>query len=254
MSVKASANRWVVPYYKPNPRATIRLFCFPYAGGGASVFVRTLAGLPSFIDVCPVQPPGRENRVSEPHLTSVAEVAEKAAEGLASHLDMPFALFGHSLGALVAYELAQRLRQTGAPEPRHLLVSAHRAPHIPLPHEPTWTLPDDQFKERLQELNGTPTEVLENEELRQLMFPLVRADFRLDETYRHPAGHEPLDCPIKVFGGRGDVETPESELSAWSAATRGGFKLVLLDGDHFFIHSQAPALTIAIAQELVKYA
>lgn len=254
MSVKASASRWIVPYYRPNHLASVRLFCFPYAGGGASVFVRTLAGLPSFIDVCPVQLPGRENRVSEPYLTSVAEVAEKAAEGLASHLDMPFALFGHSLGAIVAYELAQRLRQAGGPEPKHLLVSAHRAPQIALPHEPTWTLPDDKFKERLQELKGTPDEVLENEDLQRLMFPLVRADFRLDETYVHPAGHEPLDCAITVFGGREDAETPEWELSAWREVTRGSFKLLMLEGDHFFIHSQAPALTSAIAQALAKCA
>lgn len=254
MSVKASASRWVVPYYRPNPRASVRLFCFPYAGGGGSVFVRTLAGLPPFIDLCPVQLPGRENRVSEPFLTSVAEVAEQAAEGLASHMEMPFALFGHSLGAIVAYELAQRLRRAGGPQPRHLLVSAHRAPQIDLPHERTWDLPDEEFKERLQELNGTPKEVLENEELQQLMFPLVRADFRLDETYEHPGGHEPLDCPVTVFGGRDDSETPERELAAWSEVTRGGFRLLMLEGDHFFIHSHSSVLTGAIAQTMAEYA
>jgi medium-chain acyl-[acyl-carrier-protein] hydrolase len=188
--------------------------------------------------------------MSEPYLTRVGDAADLAAEALAPYFDMKFAFFGHSLGALIAYELAQRLRHKGGAQPRHLIVSAHRAPQLPFPLDPTWNLPGDDLKRRLEKLAGTPKEVLQHEELLQLMMPLIRADFRLDETYTHPVDYEPLDCPITAFGGRQDSETSEADLRAWGEVTRGSFELRMMDGDHFFIHSQADALVREVARLL----
>jgi medium-chain acyl-[acyl-carrier-protein] hydrolase len=250
--MEARETKWVPPYHKRNLRAVVRLFCFPYAGGSASVYVRSLGRLTPLIEVCPVQLPGRENRLSEPYLTSVADVARAvaAAQGLRPYFDMEFAFFGHSLGALLAYESIQTLWQTGGPLPKHLIVSAHRAPHIPLPHEPTWQLPDTEFKQRVKELNGTPGEVLEHPELQALMLPLIRADFRLDETYSPSPAHQVLHCPVTVFGGTRDGEVPESHLRAWSQWTNDRFDLKMIEGDHFFIHSHSSTLTALISDAL----
>lgn len=248
--MKAFATKWVAPYFERKPNAALRLFCFPYAGGGASIYSRIFAQLTPTIEICAVQPPGRENRLSEPLLTSVADLAKAAARALEPYFDMQFAFFGHSLGALVAYELTQTLRQTGGPTPCHLIASAHRAPQLPSPCEPVWGLPDPEFKLRLKELNGTPGEVLENSELQALLLPLMRADFRLDETYSHPSGYEALDCPVTVFGGRHDAEVRESELRAWNAVTRNRFELRMIDGDHFFIHSHASTVTTCVTEAL----
>jgi medium-chain acyl-[acyl-carrier-protein] hydrolase len=248
--VAAIQTKWVAPYHRRSSGALLRLFCFPYAGGGGSVFLRALAGLTPSIEVCPVQLPGRENRLSEPLLTSVPEVARSAASGLQEYFDMPFAFFGHSLGAIIAYELAQVLRGSAGPQPRRLVVSAHRAPHLPSPHQPTWDLPDPEFKKRVVELNGTPKEVLENEELQALVLPIIRADFRLDETYLHDPDQGRLHCPITAIGGLLDYEVPGADLRAWSAVTVGQFELKMIDGDHFFLHTRAPALTSLLGEAL----
>ena len=243
-------NKWVAPYHRPNPLAAVRLFCFPYAGGGASVFVRCLARMTPSVEVCPVQPPGRENRLSEPCLTSVADVAKAAAEALQPYFDKDFAVFGHSLGALFGYELLQTLQQTGGPSARHLIVSAHRAPHIPLPHPATWQLPDLEFKGWLEDLKGTPKEVLEDRELQALMLPLIRADFRLDETYSPASDHHALDCPITAIGGTRDKEVPKSHLREWREWTNKRFDLKMIEGNHFFIHTNSSTLAALIAGAL----
>jgi surfactin synthase thioesterase subunit len=248
---KSVKNVWVASYHKPNPRAAVRLFCFPYAGGGASVFAGWMSRLSPDIEVCPVQLPGRENRLSDPPLTSAGEAARLAVEALAPYFDMPFAFFGHSLGALVAYESAQALRRAGGPQPRHLIISARRAPQLPPDSETTWQLPDADFRRRLEELDGTPKEVLQHEELLALILPLLRADFRLAESYTHPAGNEPLDCPVAAFGGRQDTDITEDELAAWRGVTRGGFSLKMLDGGHFFIHSHAAELMSDVSRVLL---
>lgn len=206
------------------------------------MYSRWMKAFPPEIEVCPVQLPGRENRITEPRLTSVHNVAELAAEALSPYFDLQFAFFGHSLGALIAYELTQTLKRTRALQPQHLIVAAHRAPQASFPIAPTWNLPDEELKERLETLNGTPKEVLEHEELLELMLPLIRADFRLDETYAHPVDYTPVDCPITAFGGKQDAETSESSLRDWNEVTHGSFELRMLDGDHFFIHSQSAAL------------
>src|SRR5437763_15337105 len=168
---------WLVSR-KPNPRARVRLFCFPYAGGGDSVFRAWQKGLSEAIEVCPVQLPGRGARISEPPFTELSPLVRAAAQALAPHLDKPFAFFGHSMGALICFELARHLRKDGGPQPVHLFVSGRCGPQTP--REPfAGDLPDSEFQEMLRRYNGTPEEVLENRELMELLLPAVRADFAL---------------------------------------------------------------------------
>src|SRR4051812_34558118 len=159
---------WLVRY-KASPRARLRLFCFPYAGGAAHVFRQWPQSLPDFIDVCAVQPPGRGSRLRERPFTCLDELVIAATSALIPFMDMPYAFFGHSLGALIGFELARRLRCLGAAGPRHLFVSASRAPRLAGERVITYDLPEPQFIEELRRLRGTPAEVLENEELLRLM-------------------------------------------------------------------------------------
>jgi surfactin synthase thioesterase subunit len=241
---------WVPPYLRGNPRAHVKLFCFPYAGAGASIFRLWAERLGERVELWPIQLPGRENRIREGYPTSVSDVADALVADRALRFEGRFVFFGHSLGTLLAYEVAQRLRYSGRPQPAHLIMSAHRAPHVPLPHPPTWNLPAPEFQRRLKELNGTPVEVFNNHDLLDLIVPLMRADLRLDETYVYPHTHEVLSCPITVFGGTRDAETREDHLDAWGHVTTGMFERRMFDGDHFFIRSSSTTLIDAVASAL----
>lgn len=246
-----SAERWLM-LSKPNPQARLRLFCLPYAGGGAALYRGWAAALPAAIEVCAVQLPGRETRWREPPFTRMAPLIEALAAVLAPYLDRPFALFGHSMGALIAFEAARRLRGPSGLGPVHLMVAAHRAPQLPPVAAPCHALPDAALKERLITFNGTPAEVLANAELMALLLPLVRSDFELVETYTF-ADAPLLDCPLTAMGGADDAETSKEALDAWRAVTRGRFRLRLLPGGHFFIHQSGAALLAALSAELQDY-
>lgn len=226
-----AAGRWI-SFRRDRPAARLRLFCFPHAGGGASTYRHWPAALPESIDVCPVQPPGRENRIREEPCSTMDELVAAADGALAPLLDRPFALFGHSLGATVAYEWAQRLERRGAPAPRMLLASARAAPTAPLRFEPMFDLPLDAFKSRLAELAGTPAEILDNEEMMEILLPMLRADFEIHDTYRWRE-RPPLRCPIRVFGGRDDPAVSREELDAWHQVTTAPVAVEILPGDHF---------------------
>jgi len=229
------ANPWIA-YRQPRRQPRLRLFCFPYAGGAASTYRSWAGELPEEIEVCPVQLPGREGRIRQPALLGMDELVDAAAAGLGDELDRgPHAFFGHSMGAVVAYELARRRRDAGRPEPLHLIVSARNAPTVPDSDEPIHDLPTERFKQRLRELNGTPPEVLDHPELMELVEPLLRADFRVNETYEHRPG-EPLEGPLTAVGGLADEHVPQDGLEAWRELTRGPFRLHMLPGDHFFLN------------------
>lgn len=248
MEARAWQNAWARAV-RPNTSAAVRLFCIPYAGGGASVFRAWARQLPSAIEVWPVQLPGREERWQEPACVSVPPLVRTLADALEPALDRPFAIFGHSMGALVAFELARELRRRAAPRPVALFVSAHHAPHLPNPAPAVHHLPEHAFLRQVQRLNGTPDEVLRNPELRARVVSVLRGDFALCEGYDH-VPDAPLECPIAAFGGLHDSHVTRLELEAWREHTRAEFALEWLPGDHFFLHTARRELLGRLAAHL----
>ncbi len=243
-------NAWV-GFHRPQSQAAIRLFCLPYSGAGASIFTSWRGILPSFIEVIPIELPGRGSRMAERPYTCLEPLVQDLAESLLPFLDKPFALFGHSLGALVSFEVSRRLRDRHGVLPTHLFVSAHTAPQIPDNDPAFHLLPDAELIVKLREMGGTQEEVLQNEELRGIILPLIRADFSIcgGYTYRpEPA----LTCPIDAFGGLGDPYVSRLALEAWAVHTTGPFKARMFPGDHFFINTARPLLLRVIAQELLS--
>lgn len=234
---------------KANPQAPIRLFCFPYAGGGASIYRSWLQLLPPEIEVYAVQLPGREERTSEAPFTHLAPLIEELSRAILPCLHKPSVFFGHSMGALVSFELFRSLRRQRAFLPLHLFVSAHRAPQLPDPYPPIYQLPDVDFRLALRKLNGTPREVLENEEFMQIVTPVLRADFAVCETYSYTP-EEPLHCPITAFGGSSDPEASMAELEAWRQQTSKEFQLHMCEGDHFFFYSARDRILRVLQQEI----
>ncbi len=233
---------------RPNPQATLRLFCFPYAGGGATIFRRWPDSLPDTVEVCAVRLPGREGRLREPAFDRLSPLVDALAAALHPALDRPFAFFGHSMGALVAFELARRLRRDGRPGPRLLFVSGRKAPHLRTDRScHAW--PEPQFREELRRLGGTPREVLEHPEMMRVLVPILRADFAVCETYAHQSD-EPLGCPVTAFGGLDDEDARREHLEGWAAHTRAAFRLRMLPGNHFFLHSAETRLLQMVADEL----
>jgi medium-chain acyl-[acyl-carrier-protein] hydrolase len=239
---------WLV-YPKRNPQASLRLFCFPYAGAGASIFHSWSVKLPTAIEVCSVQLPGRESRLKEPRFTDIAPLIEMLVPKLLPHLDLPFVFFGHSVGALICFEVARQLRQLQKSQPLHLFVSSRHAPQLPLPYSPIHKLSDPDFFEELRRYNGTPETILQNVELMNLFVPILRADLTINETYAYiPAA--PLDCSISAFGGVEDEKISRDSLAAWCNQTRGTFTLRMFPGGHFFLKSQLETLLAAISDDL----
>lgn len=245
-------DRWI-KIFQEQPGAQLRLFCFPYAGGGASVFRLWSRELPAGVEVCAVQLPGRESRWREEPFRRLEPLADAAAEALGPHLGRPFAFFGHSLGAVLAFEVARRLQRDGAPVPLHLFVSGRSAPRAPDETEPIHDLPRDEFIEAVRSYSGTPDEVLANEELMELLEPLLRADFSVSETYEYRPGSELLATPVTVLGGVHDPEVPPQNLEGWRLETRGAFQKHLLDGGHFFLQERREDVLRLVSRALEPY-
>jgi medium-chain acyl-[acyl-carrier-protein] hydrolase len=245
-STTLACDQWIVRR-KPGPHTRRRLFCFPYAGAGASIFRAWPDGLPTDVEVCPVQFPGRGTRLMERPFTRLSPLVEALAQALVPLLDVPFAFFGHSLGSLVSFELARRLRRDYGVQPVRLCVSAGRAPQIPRRGSLVHALPEKEFLAELRRLNGTPCELLEHKELMAIMLPLLRADFAMYETYVY-SDEPPLNCPISAFGGLHDHRVNDRDLEAWRSQTDSSFSLRILDGDHFFLNQ--PPLLRALSHEL----
>jgi medium-chain acyl-[acyl-carrier-protein] hydrolase len=227
----------------------MRLFCFPYAGGNASTFTSWSRDFPAAIGVCPVHLPGRGRRLHEPAFTDLLETVRVLSAALLPFLDRPFALFGHSMGALIAYELARTFEREGGRVPAVVFVSGRGAPHIVDPDPPTYLLPPGAFEAELRRLNGTPVEVLDNLEAMSLVLPTLRADFQAVQTYRYAPG-PPLSVPIEVFGGDDDEDVPIEHLEEWGRHTRAGRSVTVLPGDHFFITQSREALVERICARL----
>ncbi|MBA2324364.1 MAG: thioesterase [Pseudonocardiales bacterium] len=233
---------------RPRPSARLRLICLPAAGGGASRYRDWPAHLPDDVEVVSVQLPGRENRFNEPPIETMEQLVGPLLDGLAGHLVPPFALFGHSMGALIAFELVRRLRASGV-APVHVFASGCRAPDLPGRSPDRHTLPDREFLAAIEELGGIPPELLTEREFLDAMLPSLRGDCTLVETYAFRP-QAPLSCPVSAFGGLRDKEVPPEDVRAWSRHTTGTFRVHLLPGDHFFVNSARPDLLRLMVSEL----
>ncbi|MCI0392398.1 MAG: thioesterase domain-containing protein [Acidobacteria bacterium] len=248
--VNKQSNKWIL-FPRPNPAAALRLFCFHYAGGSAQVFHGWPDRLPPSVEMGAIQLPGRGHRLGEPHVKRLVPLCHIAAQELLPYLDKPFVFFGHSLGALLCFETARILRREKRRQPAHLFVSATEAPHRRTREEPLSGLPKSALVKKLREFNGTPMEVLQNDELLDLMLPTIRADFELSETYEyHP--ESPLECPMTIYGGLGDHEVEAERLAAWSEMTVGACEFRMFPGDHFYIHSSRSIFLRTFAGDLLR--
>jgi medium-chain acyl-[acyl-carrier-protein] hydrolase len=226
---------------RPQPDCHTRLICVPYAGSGALAFHSWAALFPPGLEMCAIELPGRANRLSEPSMTALPPLIEALVPELQPYLDVPFVIYGHSMGALIAFELARYLRRHLGLEPRHLFFSARPAPQLVSRMTPIHHLPDAEFVEQLRvRYNGIPQIILQEPELLKLFLPAMRADFTLLETYTYTPD-EPFACPITVFGGTVDITVNEEELREWSAQTHGEFNLHMFHDGHFFIHNHVTA-------------
>jgi medium-chain acyl-[acyl-carrier-protein] hydrolase len=239
--------------FRPREAAPLRLFCFPHAGGGAQTFRSWPDSLPEDLELCAVQLPGREVRLREKPYADVHALARALCPALAPALDKPFMLFGHSMGALIAFETARLLQEQFDLTPERLIVSARVAPQLPPPRPPINSLPQAQFIEALRRMNGTPAQILDDADMMASLAPMLRADFALHEEYQYRP--EPrLHCGVVAFGGLRDPEAGRAGLDAWRAVTDGSFSLRMVPGDHFFLHSAQSLFLRMLSIELYAVA
>jgi surfactin synthase thioesterase subunit len=218
----------------PPPDTPLRLVCFPHAGASAFVFRDWHALAPPGIGVASMQLPGRGERLREPAVRRLGPLVRAAGEALRPYLDRPFALFGHSVGALVAFELARLLAREYGRVPERLFVSGRPAPDRPPARRPIHDLPTPAFIDALKDFDPTLRGLLEDPEALELFLPILRADLEVSETWSYQPG-APLDCPITVFGGDADRTVSRDDLEGWRRCTTHECAIHVLPGDHFFV-------------------
>ncbi len=245
---KVSQNPWF-QVARPVQAPRLRLFCFSYAGGNASTYRDWYKRLPDDVEVCSIQLPGRGSRFKERAHTSLNSLLDGLFDAIQPHIGVPFVFFGHSMGAQVAFELARKLRDSGARLPACLIVSGRRGPHRPPRNKPIYNLPEHEFREEIRRLNGTPEEALGNPELMEIISPILRADCQVVETW-HYQPSQPIDVPVLALGGIKDSQVSVEDLEDWRSVTNGPFTLQLFSGDHFFINHVTDALLNTIRQTL----
>ncbi len=230
----------------------IKLFCLPYAGGSSTIYMRWRQYLSPNIELYPVELAGRGRRYNDPLYNSLDEIAEdvysiiKKESGFSN-----YALFGHSLGSIVAYELSHKIQSKNDTMPMHIFFAGKRAPHLAEKEEIIHGLPDDEFKHKVLELGGTPEELVQSQELLELFLPILRADFKVNETYQYIDKNCKLNTDITVINGKQEQLTLD-EITGWKQHTEKGCKIFMLDGDHFFINARYKEITDIINSTLVK--
>ncbi len=231
---------WLLPGDRSD-QARARLFCFHHAGGGASMFFPWSKASPPDIHVVSVQMPGREHRIREDCITTLSPVVQTIARVLEPWLDLPYAMFGHSMGASIAFETARELRRGGQPMPVHLGVSGRIAPHLRSRFSPVHTLDDSELIDRIRSAGGMPAHVVSEPELLELVLSVIRADYCIVDDYRY-APEPPLACSISAHYGQDDILANASEVEAWREHTEGSFSSHGHTGDHFFVNEHRASI------------
>jgi medium-chain acyl-[acyl-carrier-protein] hydrolase len=238
---------WIKGHFgaqKPN----LRLFCFPFAGGTAAGYRDWAFAFPASVQVLGVELPGRATRSMERPFVELKQLLGPLTNAIKPLLDRPFAFFGHSMGATIAFELVRHLRRVHRLSPQVLFVSARRAPQIPV-EQVVYNLSESEFKAMIRRFEGTPAEVLEHLELMEVLIPLLRADFQLTQTYMYTVD-DPLECPIRAYAGLQDREETGELMLPWRQQTSSDFGLRILPGNHFFLRSARNLLLQLLSREL----
>ncbi|MFD8522246.1 thioesterase II family protein [Streptomyces capillispiralis] len=234
--------------FSTSPGAEAALVCFPHAGGAASYYRPFSTALGTGMDVLAVQYPGRQNRRSEPLARTVDQLVDDSVEALEPWADRPLSLFGHSMGAVVAYEVARRLTAAGGP-PVTLVVSGRRAP-ADEPRGEVHLRDDDGLLAEIRRLGGTDLRLLESPDMRELFLPVLRADYQAVETYRHTQG-PPLPCPVLALAGETDPVASPAEMRHWAGRTSAGFDVLAFSGGHFYLAEHPAAVASAVRDHVL---
>ncbi len=230
----------------PDPRARLRLFCFPYAGGGPAIFRAWPSALPERIELVGVRMPGRESRWGEPGYDDWGAVVDDLVDELSSRLDLPYVLYGHSFGGMLAYEFARAAQTRGLRLPRTLIVSGCRAPHLAVEPGVAWDAPSAQLWRWVAALNATPAIVLEDAAFRAALEPALRDDLRLAQSWRN-APSVLVDAPLVTFGGTCDPIVTPQQTAEWRSYTGRSYAHVDFQGGHFFPHESEAAVLESIS-------
>lgn len=238
-------NTWI-RRYQPTPGADRRLVCFPHAGGSATFFRPLALALSGVVDVVAIQYPGRQDRRTDPLIDSIPRYADAVAEALADWTDLPLQFFGHSMGAILAFEVALRFQREDIMV-THLFASGRSAPSF-LRTDAVHRLDDDALLKEMAALGGTDQRLLVDDELLRGALPAIRSDYKAIETYSC-APDAVLDCPVTVLTGNGDSRVSQAGAAAWSNHTTAGTRFTTFPGGHFFLSEQLPAITTLITAE-----
>lgn len=246
-----TASAWVSRPQHPRSQSHVqlRLFCLPYAGGSAHTYATWANRLPATIEVWPVHLPGRAERLRDTPLESATDVVAALAPVIQPFTDVPYAIFGHSMGTLVAYELAQQLRRNDVPAPQALFVSGRRSVHFGEAYPAIRHLDDDAFITALHQRYGRLTAILTNTAIQELLLPALRADFSICETYA-PSTLTPLPYAIYAYGGTEDRDARLEDLLSWSRYTTDRFQVTMVPGGHFFIEDHPELLIAALTRDV----
>ncbi|MEV8633587.1 alpha/beta fold hydrolase [Streptosporangium sp. NPDC051023] len=238
---------WLRPL-KPRPEAAMRLICFTHAGGSITAYRDWPDLLPDSVELYGVQLPGRADRFNEPMPGDVETLVGSVVEEMLPLLDRRFALFGHSMGAMVAYETTRALEARGA-DPERLFASGCAAPHEPRRRREISSYDDERFMAELVKLGGTDLQILAHPAMREVIFPYVRGDFRLVESYRHRPGPA-LRTPISVIVGDSDPVVSQAQAKAWETRTLSDFSLTVLPGGHFYLQPRRAEVIAEVVRRL----
>lgn len=219
-----------------NPSAKLRLFCFPYAGGGTTIYSDWADLLPMAIELVCIQPPGRGTHFNTSCINDMELMTSQLASAITPLLDKPFVFFGHSLGSRVAFELAAKLKSLNYNLPNHFIASGSRAPHKRVNKRPIHNLTNKEFIAELKRLNGTPTVILENQELMEFLMPMLRADFEIAYSHQYE-GKQKINCPVSIFGGTEDKDVSLDDLNSWTDLFSQENEIQTFKNGHFFIDS-----------------